>query len=40
MYFSTKLKKNHPIQGKAAEWSDGQLVSLKYKGYEKAIIEP
>lgn len=28
----------NPIQEKTWEWSDSQLVSLKYKGYEKAKI--
>ena len=30
----------NPIQEKTWEWSDGQLVSLKYKGYENEKIEP
>lgn len=29
----------NPIQEKT-EWSDGQLVSLKYKGYENEKIDP
>jgi len=28
------------LKEKTWEWSDGQMVSLKYKGYEKAKIEP